>query len=69
MASIIQHNSHTFSPKIGGFHEITWFNQEAGVVVTQNLRINFGHLFIEEILENQKLGQAYCLYPIFLQIY
>lgn len=49
-------------------HGITRLNQVNGTAVARNLIINFGHMCMEEILENQKLGQKFCLYPRFLQI-
>ena len=33
------------------------------------MRINFGHLIMEEIIKNQQsIRETYCLYPRFLQI-
>ncbi|KAL1818328.1 hypothetical protein ACET3Z_013197 [Daucus carota] len=38
--------SHVFAPKTGGFHGITIFNQEIGIAIAQNTRINLGHLIM-----------------------
>ncbi|KAL8098626.1 hypothetical protein AgCh_031406 [Apium graveolens] len=54
--------SHCLAPKTGGFHGLTNFNQIVGVAVANNLRINFGRLFMKHILENQSQHQNFILY-------
>ena len=61
--------SHTFAPKISGFHGISRMIQIIGFSIAHNRRINYGHLIMEEIIKNQQsVRETYCLYPRFLQI-
>ena len=40
-----------------------------GFSIAHNMRINFGHLIMEEIIKNQQSArETYCLCPRFLQI-
>ena len=46
--------SHTFAPKISGFHGISKMIQIIGFSIAHNRRINYGHLIMEEIIKNQQ---------------
>ena len=61
--------SHVFAPKISGFHGVSKMIQIIRFSIAHNMRINLGHLIMEEIIKNQKYAREnYCLYPRFLQI-
>ena len=61
--------SHTFAPKISGFHGLSKLIQIIGFSIATNRRINFGHLIMEEIIKNHhSVRENYMLYPRFLQM-
>ena len=61
--------SHTFAPKISGFHGLSKLIQIIGFSIAHNRRINFGHLIMEEIVKNiLSVRENYLLYPRFLQM-
>ena len=60
--------SHVFAPKTGGFHGITNFNQEIGIAIAQNTRINLGHLIMGAFQDSLRKNRNVLLYPRFFQI-
>ena len=61
--------SHTFAPKISGFHGISRMIQIIGFSIAHNRRINFGRLIMEEVIKNHlSRKESYMLYPRFLQM-
>ena len=60
--------SHVFAPKTGGFHGITTFNQEIGIAIAQNTRINLGHLIMGAFQDSLRKNRHVLLYPRFFQI-
>ena len=61
--------SHTFAPKISGFHGLSKLIQIIGFSIAHNRRINFGRLIMEEIVKNiLSVRENYLLYPRFLQM-
>ena len=60
--------SYVFAPKIGGFHGITTFNQEIGIAIAQNTRINLGHLIMGAFQDSLRKARHVLLYPRFFQI-
>ncbi|KAL1802459.1 hypothetical protein ACET3Z_031106 [Daucus carota] len=59
---------HVFAPKTGGFHGITTFNQEIGIAIAQNTRINLGHLIMGAFQDSLRKNRNVLLYPRFFQI-
>jgi len=60
--------SHVFAPKTGGFHGITTFNQEIGIAIAQNTRINLGHMIMGAFQDSLRKNRNILLYPRFFQI-
>ena len=59
---------HVFAPKTGGFHGITTLNQEIGIAIAQNTRINLGHLIMGAFQDSLRKASHVLLYPRFFQI-